>query len=75
MTERWERRAVPLAWGIGLTNLVLVAASVVLLALDWKAIDSPYTAQAPWIANAIIVGALGVLIATRRPGTPSGGCS
>jgi hypothetical protein len=43
MTARtpWPVR---LAWGIGLSSFVLLVASVVLLALDWKAIDSPLTA-------------------------------
>ena len=67
MTTRWERRAVWLAWGVGLCVLGLVAASVVLLALDWKAIDSPGTAQLAVFLGAPINGALGVLIAVRRP--------
>src|SRR5450631_1433253 len=65
MTARWERRAVQLAWGVGLCSLGLAAANLVLLALDWKAIDSqtpvPYLVQAP------IVAILGLLIAVRRP--------
>jgi hypothetical protein len=72
MTARWERRAVRLAWGIGLCSLVLVVASLVLLALDWKAIDSPLTAQLPVFLGAPIVGVLGVLIAARRPRNPIG---
>src|SRR5450631_1550916 len=40
MTARWERRVVQLAWGVGLCSLGLMAANLVLLALDWKAIDS-----------------------------------
>lgn len=40
-----DRRAVRLAWGIGLCCLGLAIASLVLLALDWKTIDSPLSAQ------------------------------
>jgi signal transduction histidine kinase len=68
MTARLERRAVRLAWGVGLCSLGLVAATLVLMALDWKAVDAqtgvpfvPYLAQAP------IVAILGLLIAVRRP--------
>jgi len=67
MTARWERRAVRLAWSVGLCALGLVTASVVLLALDWEAIDSPGTAQLTLFLGAPINGVLGVLIATRRP--------
>ncbi|MFI5284875.1 MAG: histidine kinase [Candidatus Dormibacteria bacterium] len=67
-----QRHALRLALGIGAVYLACVIASLVLLALDWKAIDSAYTSQAPWIANAIIVGALGILIVTRRPDNPIG---
>src|ERR1700680_415049 len=67
MTARWERRAVRLAWSGGLCALGLVTASVVLLALDWEAIDSPGTAQLTLFLGAPINGALGVLIAIRRP--------
>jgi hypothetical protein len=72
MTGRWERRAVPLAWGIGLGSLVLLLACLVLLALDWKAIDSLGTAQAGYFLQVPIVGILGVLIAARRPRNPIG---
>jgi signal transduction histidine kinase len=67
-----QRAASRLAWGIGVLSTACVIASLVLLVLDWKAIDSPYTSQAPWIANAIIVGALGILIVTRRARNPIG---
>jgi hypothetical protein len=63
MTARWERRAARLAWGIGLCSAGLLVVSVVMLALDRKAIDSPATAQVPYILGALIVGILGVLIA------------
>jgi signal transduction histidine kinase len=67
MTTRWERRAVRLAWSVALFTLGLLAAGVVLLALDWAAIDSPGTAQLALFLGVPINGALGVLIATRRP--------
>jgi signal transduction histidine kinase len=72
MTARWERRAVRLAWGIGLCSLGLLVASLALLALDWKAIDSPLTASVPVFLGALITGIVGVLIAARRPRNPIG---
>jgi signal transduction histidine kinase len=71
MTAR-SRWPVRLAWGIGLSSFVLLVASAVLLALDWKAIDSPLTAQALYFLQAPIVGILGVLLAARRPRNPIG---
>ncbi|HUZ68264.1 MAG TPA: hypothetical protein VMU65_01005, partial [Candidatus Saccharimonadales bacterium] len=62
-----SRNAARLAWAIGAFCLAGIVASLVLLALDWKAIDSPSTAQLPWFLNCAITGALGVLIASRRP--------
>ena len=47
--------------------LGLLTASLVLLALDWAAIDSPGTAQLTLFVAVTINGALGVLIAIRRP--------
>jgi signal transduction histidine kinase len=67
MTARWERRAVPLAWGAGVFCLGLVVASLVLLPLDWKAIDSVRTARLGYLLGAPITAILGVLIAIRRP--------
>jgi signal transduction histidine kinase len=72
MTAHSERRAVRLAWGIGLFSLGLLVGSLVLLALDWKAIDSLGTSQAFYFLQAPIVGVLGVLIAARRPRNPIG---
>jgi signal transduction histidine kinase len=72
MTARWERRAGRLAWGIGLCSLGLVVVSLVLLALDWKAIDSLDTSQVVYFLSAPVVGILGVLIAARRPRNPIG---
>jgi signal transduction histidine kinase len=51
---------------------MLVVASVVLLVLDWKAIDSPGTSQLGYFLGAPISAVLGVLIVTRRPRTPIG---
>ena len=67
MTARWERRAVPLAWCVGVFCLGLVVASLVLLPLDWKAIDSVRTARLGYLLGAPITAILGVLIAIRRP--------
>jgi len=67
-----KRRAVRAAWGVGLACLVLLIADLILLALDWKAIDAPSTAQFQYFLQAPIVGTLGVLIATRRPRNPIG---
>jgi hypothetical protein len=61
-----------LAWAIAGLSLVLIAGCLVLLGLDWPAIDSPFTAQLPWFLNAVIVGVLGALIASRRPHNPIG---
>ncbi len=67
-----SRTATRLSWGIGGVCLVLLILSLVLLALDWKAIDSPGTAQLPYFLAAPIIGALGLLIAARRPKHPIG---
>ena len=67
MTAHWERRAVLLAWGIGVFSLGLVAASLVLLPLDWTAIDSVRTARLGYFLGAPITAILGLLIAIRRP--------
>jgi signal transduction histidine kinase len=72
MTARSERRAVRLAWGIGLCALGLIVVSLVLLVLDGKAIDSAGTAQLPYFLQAPVVGIVGVLIAARRPKNPIG---
>jgi hypothetical protein len=72
MTTRWDRRALWLARGIGLFCLVLTLTALVLLTLDWTAIDSPVTAQMPYVIGAPIAGILGVLIAARRPRNPIG---
>jgi signal transduction histidine kinase len=72
MTARGERWAVRLAWGLGFFCLVSLVVSSLLLAMDWKAIDSLVTAQSLYFLQAPIVGILGVLIAARRPKNPIG---
>ena len=67
-----SRTATRLSRGIGGVCLVLLILSLVLLALDWKAIDFPGTAQLPYFIAAPIIGVLGVLIAARRPDHPIG---
>ena len=63
---------VRLAWGIGLFCLGLAVVSLVLLALDWRAIGDPLSAQIPWFLDAVITAILGGLIASRRPWNPIG---
>jgi signal transduction histidine kinase len=72
MTAPSPLRARRLAWGIWLFSVVLLAASLALLVLDWQAIDSPLTAQALFFLQSAITGVLGVLIASRRPRNPIG---
>ena len=67
-----DRTAARFAWGIGAFCLISLLASLVLLALDARAIDSVLTAQFAWFLNCAITGVLGVLIATRRPRNPIG---
>ncbi|MHB8490175.1 MAG: hypothetical protein ACYDCS_13125, partial [Candidatus Dormibacteria bacterium] len=56
-----------LAIGAGMLCLACLVASLVLLALDWKAVDSASTAQLSGLLAVVIVTPLGVLIAARRP--------
>ncbi|HVC42995.1 MAG TPA: hypothetical protein VND54_13530, partial [Candidatus Saccharimonadales bacterium] len=56
-----------MAIGAGVLCLACLLASLVLLALDWKAIDSASTAQLSGLLAVAIVTPLGVLIAARRP--------
>jgi signal transduction histidine kinase len=72
MRARFAQRAVLLAWGIGVGCLVGIAASLILLTLDWRAIDSPSTALLEFFLQAAIVGTLGALIAVRQPGNRVG---
>jgi signal transduction histidine kinase len=62
-----DRSASRLAWGIGAFCLLSVAASLVLLALDWQVIKSPDTALLSSFLSAAVVGPLGLLIVIRRP--------
>ena len=64
MSARSTRR---LAIGVGVLCLLCLVASLVLLALDWKAIDSASTAQLSGLMAVMIVTPLAVLIAARRP--------
>jgi signal transduction histidine kinase len=66
------RAAARLARGIPVCSLGLVAASLALLILDAKAIDSIGTADLPFFLNAVIAAVLGALIASRRPRNPIG---
>ena len=56
-----------LATSLGVLCLVSLVASLVLLVLDWKAIDLPGTAQLSGMLAVAIVTPLAVLIAVRRP--------
>jgi signal transduction histidine kinase len=62
-----DRSASRLAWGIGAFCIASVAASLVLLALDWHVIKSPDTALLSSFLSAAVVGPLGLLIVIRRP--------
>ncbi len=64
MSARSTRR---LAIGVGMLCLLCLVASLMLLALDWKAIDSASTAQLSGLMAVMIVTPLAVLIAARRP--------
>ncbi len=66
------RAAARLAQAIALCSLALVAASLILLILDSKAIDSIGTSDPPFLLNAVIAAVLGALIASRRPRNPIG---
>jgi signal transduction histidine kinase len=64
MSARATRR---LAISAGVVCLACLVASLMLLALDWKAIDSAGTAQVSGLLAVAIVTPLSVLIAARRP--------
>jgi hypothetical protein len=66
MTARSELRARRLAWVIWLFSAALLMAALVLLVLDWNAIDSILTAQALFFLEAAIAGVLGASGATVR---------
>jgi signal transduction histidine kinase len=61
-----SRTATRLAWAIGAFCLVCVLASLVLVALDWRVINSPDTALLSSFLSAVVAAPLGVLIVTRR---------
>jgi signal transduction histidine kinase len=62
-----DRSATRLALGIGAFCLLSVLVSVVLVALDWRVINSPDTALLSSFLSAAVVGPLGLLIVIRRP--------
>jgi signal transduction histidine kinase len=66
------RRAERLSRGIPLCAIAMVAASLVLLILDARAIDSVGTSDLPSFLNTIVAAVLGALIASRRPSNPIG---
>ena len=69
MTATFTRR---LPISVGALCLASVLASLVFLAMDWKAVDSPGTAQLSGLLAVAIVTPLAVLIAARRPRNPVG---
>ena len=60
------------AWGLGGVCLTGYLLSVALLVADHAAMDSAADSQIVWLVNGAVCAALGVLIATRRPGNPIG---
>ena len=74
MTARRERRLVRLAWEIGLAGLAVMVAGLVLLIVDWRIDSSILSTNAPWFANAILVGALGVILQLAAQAVRPGGC-
>jgi signal transduction histidine kinase len=67
-----ELHAARLSRCIALCSLTFVAASLVLLILDARAIDSIGTSDLPSFLSAIVAAVLGTLIASRRPRNPIG---
>jgi len=63
---------VRVAWGLGGVCLTGYLLSVALLVADHAAMDSAADSQIVWLVNGAVCAALGVLIATRRPGNPIG---
>jgi signal transduction histidine kinase len=66
------RGASRLAWGIAVTSFVMVAVSIVLLWLDRSAMPILHAPKASDVLPAITLGALGGLVASRRPRNPIG---
>jgi signal transduction histidine kinase len=66
------RGAVRLSFGIALCAIAMVVASLVLLILDARAIDSVSTAELPSFLAAVVTATLGALITSRQPRNPIG---
>jgi len=67
-----SRRAARLAWGIATLSYTIVAACLVLLWLDRASIGSIGAGPVGNLVPAATLGALGALIASRRPANPIG---
>jgi hypothetical protein len=67
-----SRRAARLAWGIAILSYAIVAACLVLLWLDRATIGSVGAGPVGSLVPAATLGALGALIASRRPANPIG---
>src|SRR5438552_6557000 len=67
-----QRTAARLAWGIALLSYAVVAACLVLLWLDRATIGSVGAGPIGNVVPAATLGALGALIASRRPANPIG---
>jgi signal transduction histidine kinase len=67
-----SRTAARLAWGIAILSYAIVAACLVLLWLDRATIGSVGAGPVGNLVPAVTLGALGALIASRRPGNPIG---
>ncbi len=71
-STKGERAVVRLAAGVAGLALAVLAAALVLLALDWRAVTDPFMAQVPWFVNSFTTAVLGLLIARKRPANPIG---
>jgi len=67
-----SRTAARLAWGIAILSYAIVAACLVLLWLDRATIGSVGAGPVGNLVPAATLGALGALIASRRPTNPIG---
>ncbi|MEP7060696.1 MAG: GAF domain-containing protein, partial [Actinomycetota bacterium] len=66
------RSTARLAWGISVTSFILVAVTAVLLWLDRSVVPVLHAPKASDVIPAITLGALGGLVASRRPRNPIG---
>src|SRR5580704_16532983 len=66
------RTAERLSRAIALASIAMVAASLLLLILDARAIDSVSTAELPSLLAPVVAAVLGTLIASRQPRNPIG---